>query len=111
MANAGRRVEQRGHRGVVVAVTRPDGFGLSGFAELLLRVLAHGLEQPVSRSAAGVFGSHQRLVDEQGELVEDLVALHLGVTGDGLCRVEVEPAEEDREPTEQNALGLGQQRM
>ena len=108
---AGRRVEQSRHRGVVVAVARPHGLGLAGFAELLLRVLAHGLEQPVPRSATGVFGRHQRLVDQQGELIEDLVALHFGVTGNGLGGVEVETAEEDREPPEQNALGLGQQGM
>ena len=44
--------------------------------ELLLRVLAHGLQQPVAGSAADVVGDHERLVDEQRELVEHLVALH-----------------------------------
>ena len=62
-----RRVEHGGHRRVVIAVTRPDGVGLAGLAELFQRVLAHRLQQPVAGSAAGVVGDHQRLVDEQGE--------------------------------------------
>ena len=76
IVGAARRVEPGGHRRVVVAVTRSDGVGFAGLAELFQRVLAHGFQQPVSRSAAGVFGHHQRLVDQQGELVEHLVALH-----------------------------------
>ena len=41
---AGRRVEQGGHRRVVVAVPRPDGVGFAGLAEFFQRVLANGLE-------------------------------------------------------------------
>ena len=70
-----RGVEQGGHGRVVVAVTRAHGVGLAGLAELFLRVLAHRLQQPVSRSARCVFGHDQGLVDQQGELIEDLVAL------------------------------------
>ena len=50
------RVEQGGHRRVVVAVARTHGIRLAGFAEFFQRVLAHSFEQSVSRSAPDVFG-------------------------------------------------------
>ena len=70
-----RAVQLGGHGRVVIAVTRPDRVGLAGLAELFQRVLAHRLQHPVSRTAAAVFGDDKRLVDEQGELIEHLVAL------------------------------------
>jgi hypothetical protein len=42
MAGARRGVAQGGH--VVVAVTRPDGVGFAGLAQLFLCVLAHRLQ-------------------------------------------------------------------
>ena len=111
MAGACRGVEQRRHRRVVVAVTGPHVVGFAGLAELFQRVLAHRLQQPVSRSATCAFGHHQRLVDQQGELVEHLVALDVAAAGDRLGGVEVEPAHEHRQPAEQDPFGLGQQRV
>ena len=98
---ARRRVEQGGHRRVVIAMTRAHGVGFAGLAELFLRVLAHRLQQPVSRSAAGVFGHDERLVHQQGELIEHLVALHLASTGDRLGGFEVEATQECGQPAEQ----------
>ena len=106
-----RRVEQRRDRRVVVAVTRPDGIGLAGFAELFQRVLAHGFQQPVAGSASAVVGHHQRLVHQQGQLIEHLIALHLTATGDRLGRGQVEPTQKHRQPAKQHPLRLGQQRM
>ena len=107
---AGRRgVELCCHRPEVVAVSRANVVGLARLAEFLQRVLADGFQLPVSGSAAGVFGDDQRLVDEQAELVEDLEALHLGGTGDGLGRVEVEAAHERSQAAEQDPLGFGEQ--
>ena len=68
-----RGVEHRGHRRVVVAVTRTHAIGLAGLLQFLGAVLAHRVQQPVTRCAAGTVGHHQRLVDEQAELIEDLV--------------------------------------
>ena len=104
-----RRVEQRRQRRVVIAVTRPHGVGFAGLAELFQRVLAHGFQQPVAGSAPAVVGHHQRLVDQQGELIEHLVALHLTGAGDRLGGVEVEAAQKRRQPAKQHPLGLGQQ--
>ena len=44
IVSAGRLVQQRGDRCVVIPMAGPDGIGFAGFAELLQRVLAHGLE-------------------------------------------------------------------
>ena len=57
---------------------------------------------------AGVFGDHQRLVDEQGELVQNLVALHPVGAGDRLGGIEVEATQEHGQPAEQDALGVGE---
>ena len=76
MASARRRIEQGCHQRVVIAMTRADGIGFAGFAQFFQGVLAHGVQQPVSRSVRDdFFGHDERLVDEQGELIEDLVAL------------------------------------
>ena len=72
MASGRRSVEQRRHRRVVIAMTAPHLVGFAGFGELFERVLADRLEQVVSRCAARVVSDHERLVDEQAELVEDL---------------------------------------
>ena len=96
MSRGGRRVQPLRHRRVVVAVAAPNVVGFAGFAELLQRVLAHGFQQPVSRSTIGVFGDDERLVDEQAELVEHLEPLDICGACDGLGGVEVEPAHEHR---------------
>lgn len=44
-----RRVKHGGQRRVVVAVTRPYCVGLAGCPELFGRVLAHRLQQPITR--------------------------------------------------------------
>ena len=108
---ASRRVEQRGQRRVVIPVACPHGVGLAGLAEFFQGVLAHRLQESIAGSAPAVVGDHQGLVDEQGELIEHLEALHVTATGDRLCSVEVESAQKHRQPTKQHPLGLGQQRM
>jgi pantothenate kinase-related protein Tda10 len=57
------RVEQTRQPRVVIAVPGTHGVGLAGLAQLFQRVLAHRLQQPVTRSASAVLGDHQRLVD------------------------------------------------
>ena len=89
----------------------PHRVRLAGFAELLQRVLAHRLQEAISRPVLDVFGHHERLVDEQGELIEDLIALDVMASADRLRGVEVEPAHEDRQSPKQRLLGLGQQRV
>ena len=94
-----RGVELGRHRRVVVAVACPYGVGFAGFAKLFQRVLAHRFQQPVAGSAPAVVGDHERLVDEQGELVEHLVALPRRTAGDrgrrrGRSRPETPPAGE-----------------
>ena len=96
-----RRVQLRRLRHVVVAVACTHLVGLAGFAELFQRVLAHGLQQPVTRSAAATFGHHERFVDEQGELIEDLKPLDIAAAADRLRRVEIEAAQEHRQPAKQ----------
>ena len=95
----------------MVAVARPHGVGLAGFAELFQGVLAHRLQQPVAGSAPAVVGDHQRLVHQQRELIEHLVALHVTAAGDRLGGVEVESAQKHRQPAKQDPLGFGQQRV
>ena len=111
MAGRCRGVEQGRHGRVVIAVTGTHGVGLAGLAELFQCVLAHRLQQPVSRWATCAFGHDQGLVDQQCEQVEDLEAFHVAAAGDRLCGVEVEPAHKHRQPGEQDAFGLGQQRV
>ena len=102
-----RRVEHRGQRRVVIAVTSPHGVGLAGLAEFFQRVLAHRLQQPVPRCASGIVGHHQRLVHQQGEQIQHLEALHV-TAGDRMGSVQVESAEKHRQPTEQDAFGCEQ---
>src|SRR5690349_23799467 len=58
----------------------------SGLTEFFQRVLAHSLQQPVSRWATCSFGHDQGLVNQQGEQVEDLEASHVAAAGDRLDR-------------------------
>ena len=53
------------HRQVIVAVTATYRVGFPGLAELLLRILADCLQQPVARSPPPFLGHHQRLVHQQ----------------------------------------------
>ena len=85
-------VEQRSHGRVVIAVPGTHGVGLAGCAEFLQSVLAHRLQQPVSRWATCALGHDQGLVDQQCEQVEDLEAFHIAAAGDRPGGVEVEPA-------------------
>ena len=86
-----RGVEHRGHRGVVVAVTSTHGIGLAGLLQFLGAVLARRVQQPVTRCAAGTVGHHQRLVDEQAELIEDLEMFDVSARGDRLRGVRSKP--------------------
>lgn len=104
-------VEQGGHCGVVVAVARADGVGLTGLAELFQRILANRLQHPVPGPEFAVFRRDERFVDEQRELVENLVALDVAVTTNRLCRIEIETAVECCCPAKQDAFRLGQQRV
>lgn len=62
---------------IVVTVTRSYVVTFARLTELLQRVLAHRLQHPVSRCTTRAFGNYQRLVHQQGELVEHLVTLDL----------------------------------
>jgi hypothetical protein len=70
--------------------------------------LAHRLQQSITGSTATLVGRHQRLVHQQGELIEHLVALYVAAACDGLGGVEVEAAQECGEPAEQYPFGFGQ---
>ena len=106
-----RGVEHRGHRRVVVAVTCTHGISLAGLLQFFGAVLAHRVQQPVTRRAAATVGHHQRLVDEQAELIEDLEMFDVTARGDRPRGVEVEATHKHRQPAKQHPLGVGQQRM
>ena len=110
---AHRNFEERREGDVVIAVSRAHTFGFPGLAQLLQRVLPNRLKQSVSRWATGVFGDHERLLDEQAELIEDLVALYIGSPDAGyrVRGVEVEAAQEHRDPTKEDLFDFAQQRM
>jgi len=48
----------------MIAVPSSNVVRFTGFPEFLERVLADGFQEPVSSSAAGVFGDDERLVDD-----------------------------------------------
>ena len=96
---------------VVVAMRRANGVCLTRLGQSLLGVLPDGLQHAVPGSAECFVGDDQRLVDEQRQLVEHLMRGHFGPGRDLSRRIEVEAADEHREPTEQRALGVGQQRV
>ena len=83
----------------------------AGLVQLLLRVLAHRLQQSVPGSVPGVLRDQQRLVDQQRQLIEHLVSLRvgIGIGGDGVCCVEVEAIGEHGQPPEQHPFPIGQQ--
>jgi len=68
----------------VIAVAGPDLVGFTGFAQLLQRVLADGLQQPVSGAPIQVLPGHQRFVDQKREQVQHLMALQ---PVPGACRL------------------------
>ena len=107
---AGGRVESRGERRVVIAVPAAHRIALTRLTEPLLRVLPDRLQHSVTRSATDVLGEHQRLVDQQGEEVENLMTFDVA-TGCRRRGIEIESGHEHREPREQHAFRLGQQRM
>ena len=99
------------HRRVMVAVIRADCVGFAGLTELLGGELANSFKEPVSRATTGVISDYERLIDEQGELIEHLIALHIAAAANELRGVEVESAYKYGQPTEQDAFRLGQQRV
>src|SRR5690349_23100698 len=92
-----------------MSVTQLDG--LSGFTELLHCVLTNRLQQSVPSSAVDTLGSQKRLVHQQAELVEHLIALRTVITRDGMGCLEIKAAEEHAESTKQHSLRIRQQRM
>ena len=70
-----------GQCGVVVAVAGTNRIGIAGFAELLQRILADGFQQPVAGRTADSSGDYEGIIDQQGEQVEDLVALNVPIGG------------------------------
>jgi hypothetical protein len=56
---------------------RANHVGFSGFPESFQRVLPHRLQQSVSRAARILFGDDERFVDEQGQQIEDVVAMNI----------------------------------
>lgn len=104
-----RVVEKRGQSRVVVAVARPHGVDLAGLVELFQGILPHGLQQPVTGSTRGFVGQHQRLLDEQREPVENLIARHITAANHRSRVVEEKTAYEHRQPAEQDPLGFGQE--
>ena len=75
---------------------------LAGLAELLGRVLADGVEQPVARCPVLLLDHHERLVDEAAEHLQLAVA-------HGLECGQVEAAGEGAEAPEQRALVVVEQ--
>jgi hypothetical protein len=96
-------------RGVVIAMTIAGVFRIVGFTEFLRCVLTHGLQESVAGPVGAVFGDDERLLDEQRELVEHLVALGRAGTSDCVRSVEIEPTDEDGQPPEHDSLGVGQE--
>ena len=111
MVGIGRLIEECGHRGVVVPVACPHFIALARLVQFLLRVLTDGFQQPITGAMSVVLGDHERLVDQQRELIEYLVALRVGFARDSVCGADIEAAEKHCQPSEQHLLGLAQQRV
>ncbi len=89
----------------MVTVTGPHIVTFAGLAELFLCVLTDGFQQPVAGAVPSVFGHRERLVDQQRDLVQHLVSLQLAAD-DSAGSVEIEAAEEHRQPAEQQLFRL-----
>ncbi len=74
---------------------------LAALGELVRRVLAHRLEHPVPVLGATVGHLDQRLVDERGEQVDDMLALDVATDAHGLDREQGEAGLEGGETTEE----------
>src|SRR4051812_28701658 len=82
---------------------------LAVLAQLLLAVLADGLEQRVATLAAALRYLDERVVNQSGDRVEDVERVMRGAHRFG--RGEREPTAEDREAPEYRALARWQQRV
>lgn len=94
----------------VVAVQPPELGFLAGGFELLRGVLADRLQHAVSRLARDLgVGQDQRLVDQVAEHPQDVLGPQSAARADLLGHVERPPAGEDRQPPQQDPLGLVEQ--
>lgn len=60
------------------------------------------------RSASAAICYHQRLVDQQGKQIQDLVPLHISTTGDRLGCLQIEAAKKHGQAAKQHPFGLSQ---
>ena len=108
------RLDRRAYAasGVVVAVAGPYGFGFAGLPELFqTRTGGRSPAAGIAFVPATVFGDDERLVDEQRELVEDLVALQSPPPPTAWAASRSKPPMKRRQSAEQDAFGFGQQRV
>lgn len=110
----GDHVGQARTRAEELAVSTPRGVGLAGLGEPVGGVLADGLQEAVANDGGLVrHRVQQRLVRQSAQHAEDVAAGRTGHRpGCRRCRfgrLEAEVAREDREPTQHDAFGLGQQ--
>ena len=87
-----------------VGVPRRERLRLTGVLELARGVQPHGLEQPVAAVGPAVVEADERLLDEASEHVGDLRRLEEVACADRLGGAELEPAREDAEAAEEDAL-------
>jgi hypothetical protein len=94
---------------IVLGVAPRHLVELAALGELLERVGARRLEQPVSRDRAPALDDHERLPGQVGHGVHDSRAREVGVRRDGTGRIQQEATREDGEPMEDGTLGRRQQ--
>ena len=90
-------------------VAMPDGrrSGVIALVEVLAREVANRFQLPIARRV--LVDHHQRLVDERGQQIENIVRRQRVGATNCLGGLDVESADEDAEAFEQPLLGLLQQ--
>ncbi len=107
------RIGRLGDGQVIPAVgVRDDGgLVLTGLGEAFRRELADRLQQPVAQGVPGWFGRDQALVHQRADQPGDVEHLDIVQAADRLGRVEIEALRERRQPPQQRALRVVEQRI
>jgi hypothetical protein len=90
-------------------VTARDHFALTAPVKLLERIATGGIQQPITPDDAAGFHRDKRLRYQTGKAINYLRRRQSGFRQNRDCRFKAEDASKEREATEDDALGLGQQ--
>ena len=95
--------------GEVAGMRGPEPLAVAARVEVILRVLADRLEEPVAGLGRLRVGHDERSCDERGEELEHVVRLDDVARPDGFGRLEAEAAREHAEPLQQQLLARVEQ--